>query len=101
MQSRLPRFDGESLLVFSSSVIPAGALEQHIAKKSMPPRRFRIETSASIGQARGQVEVLVSKLEQGLGLVGIEVCDLTVLLSGALKVLLSQVIQGHGIMRIG
>jgi len=100
MQSGLARFYGERFLVFLCGIFPAVALEQHIAEKSVSPRGIRIQTGASIGQPRRQIQVLMSDFEQGLGLVGVEVSDLTVLLSCALKVLLSQVIQGHGIMRI-
>src|SRR5947209_15325988 len=98
MQSGLPRFYGESLLVFLCSIFPAVALEEHIAKESMAPRGLWIQTSAPIRQTRRQIQVLVPNLEQGLGLVGIKLSDLTILLNRALKVLLGQVIEAHRLM---
>ena len=85
MQSGLPRFYGEGLLVFLCSIFPAIAFREHVAKESMPPRGVWIETSAPIGQTRRQIQVLVSNFEQGLGLVGIEVGDFAVLLQPRLE----------------
>ncbi len=66
----------------------------------MAPWRLWIQASAAVGQARGQIQVFVSNFKQGLRLIRIEVGDLTILFGRAVKVILSQVIQSHGLVRI-
>ena len=55
-------------------------------------------SGAGVRATRRQIQVLVPNLEQGLGLVGIKLSDLTILLNRALKVLLGQVIEAHRLM---
>src|SRR5579864_4232730 len=100
MQGGLPRLDAECFAVLLRSVFPAVALEEYVAKETMPPGRLAIQTSAPISQTSRQVQVFVPEFEPGLGLIGIEVGDLTELDSRASKVFLTQVIQSRGLMRI-
>src|ERR1700753_2463191 len=100
MQSGLSWFYGESLLVFKRGIFPSISFGEHVAEESMAPGRVWIKPSASIGQSSGQIQVLVSKGKQGLGLVGIEGGDFAVLFHRTLKILLSQVVDSHRLMRI-
>src|SRR6202035_382730 len=100
MQAGLPRFNAEGLPVLLRSIFPTVALEEYVAKETMPPGRFVIQTSAPVSQSGRQIQVFVSKFEPGLGLIGIEGGDLEELRRRAAKVFLTQVIQSHGLMRI-
>src|SRR5579864_1570104 len=100
MQARLPGLDGERLPVLLRSIFPAVALEKYVAKETMSPSRLAIQTSAPIGQTGRQIQVFVSKFEPRLGLIGIKVGDLAELHGRRLKILLTQVIQSCGLMRI-
>src|ERR1700747_415208 len=66
----------------------------------MPPSRLGVQARSPVSQTSGQIQIFVSKFEPGLGLIGIEVCDLAELHSRASKVFLTQVIQSHRLMRI-
>src|ERR1700726_1988676 len=66
----------------------------------MPPSRLGVQARSPVRQTSGQIQVFVSKFEPGLGLIGIEGCDLAELHSRASKVFLTQVIQSHRLMRI-
>src|SRR5438046_4291087 len=89
MQSRLPGIHGNRFLVFLDGFVPAAALEQQVAEKTVSPCGLGVKMRATIREACGQIQVLVTKLEPSLAFIRVERGHLAEFTRRAAKVFVS------------